>query len=129
MPWYEKRPVTPRKIVPASTDLLHPVKFQDIANLEIVKFLDADAAFVTGSYFFDIVLETFKTADRGIREDLTVAPDTYVCVSGNFTIGNITAGYLGFTGGKDSADFRVTIDYFGEYWLKQALHRFGDIIG
>ena len=71
------------------------VKFQNITGLEIVEIFQTDAAFKTGSHFFDIIFKTPQTDDGGIGQYLSLADYSDRQVAADFTFGDIAAGDFG----------------------------------
>ena len=110
-------------------DLFHNVRFNDIADLDVVVLFEAQAALVALRDFLDGVLEALERGEVTLVDDDAVAHDTHVARALDLAVGDIAA--CDGADGRDLvglANFGVADDGLAELRREHTLHSGLDLV-
>ena len=104
-------------------DLLHNEALDDVADLDVVEFLDLHTAFVAVCNFLDIVLKAAQGCKLALVYDDIITQNAYRAAALNLTVGDIAAGYGANLGDLIGlANLGMADDSFLEFGGKHTLH-------
>src|SRR5690606_37302070 len=110
-------------------DFLHGISFNDVIHEDVVVIFDRDTAFVARFNFCYIIFKTFKLIDLAFVDHDTVSNTTDFVLSGDKTIGHITAGDgTNFGDFKDFPHLDIPSDYFFKSRLQHAFDGVFDLV-
>ena len=98
-------------------DLLDAEALDDVADLDVLVALDANAAFIALLDGLDVVFEAAQRGNLALEDDRGVAHDANLVIAGDFALGDIATGDVADLRDAEHVanlgDTRIALDDFG----------------
>src|SRR5215472_15105544 len=103
---------------------LHPVAFDDVADLHVLVVLEGHAAFLAGDDFARVVLEALELGELALVHDDAIANETHIGAALDHAVGDATTRYVADLGDLENLqDGRVAQHGLAHGRGQQAGHR------